>query len=133
MGQMDGRVAAITSGSTGIGHGIAKAFLAEGASVVINGRNAQKGARALDEIGAGERGHFVAGDVTVRENVDAIIDGTVEQFGRIDILVNNAGGLIKTAPVAELSDEDWDYAIKWNLYSMFWASRKALGYMIPQR
>ena len=133
MGQMDGRVAAITSGSTGIGHGIAKAFLAEGASVVINGRNVEKGTRALDEIGAGDRGHFVAGDVTVRENVDAIIDGTVERFGRIDILVNNAGGLIKTAPVADLSDEDWDYAIKWNLYSMFWASRKALGYMIPQR
>jgi 3-hydroxybutyrate dehydrogenase/3-oxoacyl-[acyl-carrier protein] reductase len=133
MGQMDGRVAAITSGSTGIGHGIAKAFLAEGASVVINGRDAEKGARALDEISAGERGHFVAGDVTVRENVDAIIDGTVERFGRIDILVNNAGGLIKTAPVADLSDEDWDYAIKWNLYSMFWASRKALGYMLPQR
>ena len=133
MGQMDGRVAAITSGSTGIGQGIAKAFLAEGGSVVINGRDAEKGARALDEIGAGERGHFVAGDVTVRENVDAVIDGTVERFGRIDILVNNAGGLIKTAPVAALSDEDWDYAIKWNLYSMFWASRKALGYMIPQR
>ena len=133
MGQINGRVAAITSGSTGIGHGIAKAFLAEGASVVINGRDAENGARALDEISAGERGHFVAGDVTVRENVDAIIDGTVERFGRIDILVNNAGGLIKTAPVADLSDEDWDYAIKWNLYSMFWASRKALGYMIPQR
>lgn len=133
MGQLDSRVAAITSGSTGIGHGIAKAFLAEGASIVINGRDAAKGARALDEIGAGERGHFIAGDVTVRENVDAIIDGTVERFGRIDVLVNNAGGLIKTAPVADLSDDDWDYAIKWNLYSMFWASRKALGYMIPQR
>ena len=67
---------------------------------MINGRDAEKGARALDEISAGERGHFVAGDVTVRENVDAIIDGTVERFGRIDILVNNAGGLIKTAPVS---------------------------------
>src|SRR5215475_7512919 len=133
MGQMDGRVAAITSGSTGIGHGIAKAFLAEGASIVINGRDAGKGARALEELGAGERGHFIAGDVTVRENVDAIIDGTVERFGRIDILVNNAGGLIKTAPVADLSDEDWDYAVKWNLYSAFWASRKALEYMVPQK
>jgi 3-hydroxybutyrate dehydrogenase len=60
------------------------------------------------------------------------VDGAVEKFGRIDILVNNAGGLIKTAPVAGLADEDWDYAVKWNLYSAFWASRKALGYMIPQ-
>jgi 3-hydroxybutyrate dehydrogenase len=133
MGKLDGKVAAITSGSTGIGRGIAEAFLAEGASVVINGRNQEKGEQALKDLGAGDRGHFVQGDVTVREDVDAVIDGTVERFGHIDILVNNAGGLIKTAPVAELSDEDWDYAVRWNLYSAFWGTRKALGYMIPQK
>jgi 3-hydroxybutyrate dehydrogenase/3-oxoacyl-[acyl-carrier protein] reductase len=133
MGKLDGRVAAITSGSTGIGRGIAEAFLAEGAKVVINGRDAAKGERALKEIGAGERGHFVKGDVTVREDVDKVVDGTVEKFGRIDILVNNAGGLIKTAPVADLADEDWDYAVRWNLYSAFWASRRALRYMVPAK
>ena len=133
MGKLDGRVAAITSGSTGIGRGIAEAFLAEGASVVINGRDEEKGAKALKDIDAGDRGFFVKGDVTVREDVDRIIDGTVEQFGRIDILVNNAGGLIKTAPVADLADEDWDYAVRWNLYSAFWGSRKALQYMLPQK
>jgi 3-hydroxybutyrate dehydrogenase len=133
MGKLDGKVAAITSGSTGIGRGIAEAFLAEGGSVVINGRNQEKGEQALKDLGAGDRGHFVQGDVTVREDVDAVIDGTVERFGHIDILVNNAGGLIKTAPVAELSDEDWDYAVRWNLYSAFWGTRKALGYMIPQK
>jgi 3-hydroxybutyrate dehydrogenase/3-oxoacyl-[acyl-carrier protein] reductase len=133
MGKLDGKVAAITSGSTGIGRGIAEAFLAEGASVVINGRNQEKGEQALKDLGAGDRGDFVQGDVTVREDVDAVIDGTVERFGHIDILVNNAGGLIKTAPVAELSDEDWDYAVRWNLYSAFWGTRKALGYMIPQK
>jgi 3-hydroxybutyrate dehydrogenase len=133
MGKLDGKVAAITSGSTGIGRGIAEAFLAEGASVVINGRNQEKGEQALKDLGAGDRGHFVQGDVTVREDVDTVIDGTVERFGHIDILVNNAGGLIKTAPVAELSDEDWDYAVRWNLYSAFWGTRKALGYMIPQK
>src|SRR5205085_487314 len=53
--------------------------------------------------------------------------------GRIDILVNNAGGVIKTAPVKDLADEDWDYHVRWNLYSAFWASRKALGYMVPQQ
>ncbi len=132
MGKLDGKVAVITSGSTGIGRGIAQAFLEEGAMVVINGRDVEKGARALKELNAGERGHFIRGDVTVREDIDAVVDGAVEKFGRIDILVNNAGGLIKTAPVASLADEDWDYAVKWNLYSAFWASRKALGYMLPQ-
>src|SRR5580698_2499982 len=133
MGKLDGKVAVITSGSTGIGRGIGEAFLAEGANIVINGRDTEKGERALKEMSAGERGHFVRGDVTVREDVDAVVDGAVEKFGRIDILVNNAGGLIKTAPVAGLADEDWDYAVKWNLYSAFWASRKALGYMLPQK
>jgi 3-hydroxybutyrate dehydrogenase/3-oxoacyl-[acyl-carrier protein] reductase len=109
MGKLDGKVAVITSGSTGIGRGIGEAFLAEGAKVVINGRDADKGERALKDM------------------------NTVERFGRIDILVNNAGGLIKTAPVANLADEDWDYAVRWNLYSAFWASRKALGYMLPQK
>ena len=132
MGKLDGKVAVITSGSTGIGRGIAQAFLEEGAMVVINGRDVEKGARALKELNAGERGHFIRGDVTIREDIDAVVDGAVEKFGRIDILVNNAGGLIKTAPVASLADEDWDYAVKWNLYSAFWASRKALGYMLPQ-
>jgi len=133
MGKLDGKVAVITSGSTGIGRGIGAAFLAEGARVVINGRDPGKGEKALNEMNAGERGHFIRGDVTVREDIDAVVDGAVEKFGRIDILVNNAGGLIKTAPVADLADEDWDYAVKWNLYSAFWASRKALEYMLPQQ
>lgn len=133
MGKLDGKVALITSGSTGIGRGIGAAFLAEGARIVINGRDPDKGERALKELNAGERGHFVRGDVTIREDVDAVVDGAVEKFGQLDILVNNAGGLIKTAPVANLADEDWDYAVKWNLYSAFWASRRALGYMLPRK
>ena len=132
MGKLDGRVAVITSGSTGIGRGIGEAFLAEGASIVINGRDSEEGAKALKEMNAGDRGHFIRGDVTVREDIDGVVAGAVERFGKLDILVNNAGGLIKTAPVANLADEDWDYAVKWNLYSAFWASRKALEYMIPQ-
>ncbi|MGH3422915.1 MAG: SDR family NAD(P)-dependent oxidoreductase, partial [Streptosporangiaceae bacterium] len=132
MGKLDGRVAVITSGSTGIGRGIGEAFLAEGASIVINGRDPEKGAKALKEMNAGDRGHFIRGDVTIREDIDGVVSGAVERFGKIDILVNNAGGLVKTAPVANLADEDWDYAVKWNLYSAFWASRKALEYMIPQ-
>src|SRR6201998_223669 len=133
MGKLDGRVAVITSGSTGIGRGIGEAFLAEGASIVINGRDPEKGAKALKEMNAGDRGHFIRGDVTVREDIDGVAGGAVGGFGKVDILVNNAGGLIKTAPVANLADEDWDYAVKWNLYSAFWASRKALEYMIPQK
>ena len=132
MGKLEGRVAAITSGSTGIGRGIAEAFLAEGAKVVINGRNAEKGNKALAEMGAGDNGFFIAGDVTQREAVDRLVDGTVEHFGRIDIMVNNAGGVSKTAPVQFLEDEDFDHDLRWNLYSAFWGSRRALNHMVPQ-
>lgn len=132
MGKLEGRVAAITSGSTGIGRGIAEAFLAEGAKIVINGRNAEKGEKALAEMGAGENGHFIVGDMTVREDVDRVVDGTVDHFGRIDILVNNSGGVKKTAPVQFLEDEDWDFGIRWNLYSAFWGTRRALNHMVPQ-
>jgi 3-hydroxybutyrate dehydrogenase len=131
--QLEGRVAAITSGSTGIGFGIAEAFLREGAQVVINGRSEEKGAAAVERLGAPDRAFFIKGDVTVREDIDKIVNGTVDHFGRIDILVNNAGGLLTTAPVADLKDEDWDYAIRWNLYSAFWATRAALAHMLPQK
>jgi NAD(P)-dependent dehydrogenase (short-subunit alcohol dehydrogenase family) len=129
---LEGRVAAITSASTGIGLGIARAFLAEGAKIVINGRSPEKGAKALADLGAEENGFFVQGDVTNSADVDKVVDGTVEHFGRIDIMVNNAGGLVKTAPVKDLADDDWDYAIRWNLYSAFWGTRRALHHMVPQ-
>ena len=131
--KLEGKVAAITGGTRGIGRGIAEAFLAEGARVAVNGRSAKKGKQALDEFGAGDRAIFVAGDVTKKADVEGVIDTAISSFGRIDILVNNAGGAGGFAPVAELSDEAWQEAIDWNLNSTFWATRKALQTMIPQK
>jgi 3-hydroxybutyrate dehydrogenase len=133
MGELDGRVAAITGGTRGIGRAIAEAFLRDGANVVINGRDAAKGQRAVDELDLGDQVHFVQGDAAVREDCDRLIDETVARYGRIDILVNNAGGSANNAPVAELTDEAMDYALKLNLWSTFWCSRKALAHMIPQQ
>src|SRR4026209_2695358 len=99
MGELDGRVAVISGGTRGIGRAIAEAFLRDGASVVISGRDSAKGQRAIEEIDAGKRAHFVQGDSAVREDCDRLIDETVAQFGRIDILVNNAGGSSNNAPV----------------------------------
>jgi 3-hydroxybutyrate dehydrogenase/3-oxoacyl-[acyl-carrier protein] reductase len=133
MGDLDGKVAAVTGGTRGIGLAIAKAFHREGASVVVNGRSPEKGAAALEEMGGGDRVHYIAADVKTREGVESIIDGTVEQFGRIDILVNNAGGAANHAPVAQLTDEAFGDALVWNLWSTFWGMRRALHYMIPQQ
>jgi len=126
MTDLTGKVAAITGGTRGIGRGIAEALLAAGASVVVNGRSQAKGEQAIKEMAADHRAIFIAGDVTSQTDVEDVIRGTIQTFGRIDILVNNAGGSGGFAPVAELSDSAWQEAAAWILHSAFWATRAAL-------
>jgi NAD(P)-dependent dehydrogenase (short-subunit alcohol dehydrogenase family) len=133
MGVLDGRVACVTGGTRGIGLAIAKAFLDEGAKVVINGRDAAKGQRSIDELNAGDRVHFIAGDVKVRADCEAIVQGTVDHFGAIDILVPNAGGGSDYAPVAQMTDEAMADAMTWNFWHTFWTMRAALNHMIPRQ
>jgi NAD(P)-dependent dehydrogenase (short-subunit alcohol dehydrogenase family) len=135
MGKLDGRVAVITSGSTGIGRGIGEAFLAEGARIVINGRDPEKGARALKEINAGERGHFIRGDVTVREDIDAVVGGAVEHFGRIDILVNNAAlfAPLQEQKVTEIDVGLWDRVMSINIRGVFLMTKHVAPHMIAQK
>ena len=123
---LSGKVAVITGGTRGIGFGIAQAFLEAGASVVINGRSADKGRAAMAELAQPKRTLFVAGDVTRRLDVEAAINSAMHTFGRVDILVNNAGGSSGFASVAELTDEAWQQAAAWILHSAFWATRLAL-------
>ena len=125
MGVLEGRVACITGGTRGIGRGIAEAFIREGACVVVNGRDAKKGQRALDEMDAGDVAHFVAGDVTQRADCEALVGATVDHFGKIDILVANAGGGSDYAPVAHLTDESMEDALMWNFWHTFWTMRAA--------
>ncbi len=132
MGILEGQVACITGGTRGIGRGIAEAFLAEGASVVINGRDPAKARATIDEIDGGERVHYIAGDVCNREDCEAIVDGTVERYGRLDIAVPNAGGSSGFAPVAETTDEAMNLAMTWIFWHTFWVMRRAFKYMIPQ-
>jgi len=131
MGTLDGRVAVITAGSTGIGFGIAKAFIAEGASVVIGNRDEKKGAYALERLAAGDRAVFKKTDALEREQVDALIDFTVDKFGKLDIIVNCAGGSDGWALVGDLSDEAWLKGLEWNASTAFWGTRRALKYMVP--
>ena len=88
--------------------GIAEAYLAEGAQVVVNSRSAEKGEKALAEMGAGDRALFIAGDASRRADVEAVVDGTIEHFGKLDIMVLNAGGVDNTASIVDMSDEEWD-------------------------
>ena len=129
--KLDGKIAAITGGTAGIGRGIAEAFAGEGAKVVVNGRNPDKGKQVVSELGE-DRAVFHAGDATTKEGVEGTVETAVQHFGRIDIMVNNAGGAARLAPLVDLYDEDWDLVMKWNLYSTFWGTRAALRHMYRQ-
>ena len=132
MGKLDGRVAVVTAGTRSIGRGIAEAFLAEGAKVVVSGRSAEKGAVAVAEMG-GENVHFIACDATKQADIEGLIDGTVAHFGRLDIAVFNAGGVANTSMVADFTDEEWQYELDFNLNHCFWGTRRALKHMLPQQ
>ena len=131
--QLEGRVAAITGGTAGIGLGIAQAFLREGAKVTLMARNPDKGARAVEQLDADGRAHFIAGDAMVQADVEGFVTQTIEHFGQVDILVNNAGGAGDLQPIVELSDETFDETMKWNVYGTFWGTRIALKDMLPRQ
>jgi 3-hydroxybutyrate dehydrogenase/3-oxoacyl-[acyl-carrier protein] reductase len=129
-GPLTKRVAVITGGTRGIGRGIAEAFLAQGAAVVVSGKTAAKGHQAVEEMGGGDRIAFVQCDVRDQGQIEHLIDESARRYGSVDILVNNAGGSDAWALVHELSDEAWFNALNWNLNAVFWASRRALRYML---
>lgn len=131
--QLEGKVAAVTGGTAGIGRGIAEAFLAQGATVTIMARNAGKAEAMLAALDVGDRCKFIAGDAMQQADVEGFVAQTIAQFGRIDILVNNAGGASDLQPVVDLSDETFDEAMKWNLYSTFWAMRAAMRDMVTRK
>jgi 3-hydroxybutyrate dehydrogenase len=127
VGVLDGKVACITGGTRGIGLAIASAYLDEGARVMINGRDAAKAQRSIDELNAGDRVAFVAGDVKLRRDCEHIVQHTVDHFGSIDILVPNAGGGSDYAPIAQMTDEAMNDAMLWNFWHTFWTMRAALN------
>ena len=131
--QLAGLTAAVTGGSAGIGRGIVEAFIGEGAQVALMARNRGKAERALEEMDAGEAAVFISGDATVQAEVEGFIDQAVKHLGQLDVLVNNAGGAGDLQPLVDLSDEAFDLALKWNLYSAFWASRRVLPGMLERR
>ncbi|OUV77215.1 MAG: 3-oxoacyl-ACP reductase [Acidimicrobiaceae bacterium TMED130] len=132
MGKLEGKVAVITASTRSIGRAIAETYLAEGAKVVISGRSEEKGAAALEEMNAGDNAIYITCDATKQEDVEGLIDGTVDHFGKIDIAVLNAGGILNAAPVVDMTDESWNYTLNLNLNHTFWGMRRALQHMIPQ-
>ncbi len=133
MSRLQGKVACITGGTRSIGRAMAEAFLAEGAKVVINGRDQAKGEQCLKEIGAGDRAAFFPGDASRQDAVEGLIDFTIATFGQLDICCLNSGGVVNTAPVVDMTDEEWQLEVDWNLNQVFWGMRRAFKHMLPRQ
>ena len=132
MGKLDGKVAIITGGGTGIGRGKADSFLAEGCTVVISGRRAEVLEKAKTELEAGGGTIMtVQSDVTDEGDVISLFKQTIDRFGRLDILVNNAG-VGQSGPIEDTSLEDWQYIVSINLTGPFLCTREAFKIMKPQ-
>jgi len=128
-GRLEGKVALITGGTSGIGEATVELFVAEGAKVMIAGRNAEKGREMTAALGASAA--FVQADVTREEEIKAAIEATTAKFGRLDCLFNNAGGPTRGNP-ATVSGDDFDYAMKLLLGSVVFGIRHAAPIMQAQ-
>ena len=124
------KTAIITGGGSGIGLATARAFCKEGAKVILFGRQKEKLISAANELG--ESALIVQGDMTKNDDLDQLINNTLNNFKGIDILVNSAG-LFNGAPLHEISDSQWDGMMDINIRSVFQLTRRVLPIMMDQK
>lgn len=130
---LGGRVAIITGGSIGLGRQMAEGLAEMGANVVLCARKKERCEQAAEELRQlGVKTLALGCDVKNPEQVQAVVNATVSQFGRMDILINNAG-TSWGAPVEEMKIEQWNKVIETNLTGTFLFSQAAGKVMVPQR
>jgi len=129
MASLTGKVALITGGSSGIGRASAIAFAREGAKVAIASRREQEGEETVRLVKeAGSDGFFVKTDVAKASDVSAMVEKTVQQYGRLDYAFNNAGIEEAPTPLVDQTEETFDQIVNINIKGV-WLSMK---YQIPQ-
>jgi NAD(P)-dependent dehydrogenase (short-subunit alcohol dehydrogenase family) len=132
MGKLDGKVAIVTGGGSGIGKGIAHGLAKEGCNVVIAGRGTKRLTQAAGQIATSDgKVLSIPTDVSKEDQVIEMFHRTTELFGRVDILVNNAG-VFHGGPLDELAAAVWDDVIATNLRGPFLCTREAMRVMKKQ-
>src|SRR3954447_20419098 len=132
--RLEGRVAVVTGGSSGIGRAIALRVAHEGASVAGGGvaRAPREGGDTTESL-LGERGVHVDADASRWDDVDRLVTTAVERFGRLDVMVCNAGIAGRySKPLLETTEEDWDAIMAVNLRGVFLCCKRAIAEMVEQ-
>ncbi len=128
MGELDGKAALITGGTTGLGEAIAERFLLEGASVVITGRNDELGAAAERDLSTHGAVKFLRADVGDPDQARASVDETVSLLGGLDVLVNNAGVGVQ-AGVLDTPLASYDHVMDVNVRGAFVTAQAAFPHL----
>jgi len=133
---MEGKTALITGSASGIGRETAKIFARNGAAVIINDTDEGKGISAAEEINKqGGTAMFIKADVSDREQVGAMVERAVGEFGKIDVLVNNAGiniAMDRRGPVHEFPDDMWQRIVDIDLNGVYYCSKAVLRHMVKK-
>ena len=132
---LEGKVAIVTGGASGIGHATAAALAECGAAVAINYHRNETGAELLrQQITAnGGRAIVIQADVTKANEIEDLVHRTTAELGPVDVLVNNAGSLIERLKILEITEERWDQVIDLNLKSAFLCSKAVARSMIERK
>lgn len=130
---LGGKVALVTGAKRGIGKAIALTYAEAGADVVVCGRTLPDLEKVADEIKAtGRRSLAVKTDVSIKGEVESLVDRTVKEFGTLDVLVNNAV-VYARGPLVELNEEDWDMTVDIGLKGFYLCSQAAARVMMEKR
>ena len=131
--ELEGKVAVVTGGTSGIGRDTAVLFAKSGAKVIVAGRREREGNETIELIrAAGGNGVFVKADVSKTAEVDALVQKAVEKFGRLDFAFNNAGIEGVWVPIAKQTEEDWDRTIGINLKGVWLCLKYEIRQMLKQ-
>lgn len=131
--QLENKSIVVTGASSGMGAEIVRVFVKQGANVIAVARRAERLASLVESLkDAPGKVVAFAGDVSKREDAEGMINAAVENFGKLDVLVNNAGVMDDMAPIAEASDEKYEYVMAVNVYGPMAAMRKACQVFLAQ-
>lgn len=130
-GKLKGKVAIVTGGDSGLGRACSIAYVKEGAKVVIVYYNETKDAEDTRKYIENMGGEclLIRGNLAEHSFCKKVVEETLSKYGKIDILVNNAGVQYQQDRLEDISDEQFDYTMKVNIYGMFYLTKEALPYM----